>query len=67
MSNELSNPASSTSTHQTRQRAVGRGFGLPVSWRGVLEYTDFRNFITVVNKARQGLRQQRSHGDRPFR
>ena len=52
MSNELSNAASSTFERIKRVNERGGEFWSARELGKVLEYSDFRNFIGVINKAR---------------
>src|SRR6266567_2627298 len=53
MNNELSNSATSTFERIKRVNDRGGEFWSARELARVLEYSDFRNFITVINKARQ--------------
>src|SRR5438105_5505497 len=53
MSDELTSPASNTFERIKRVNERGGEFWSARELGRVLEYTDFRNFITVLNKARQ--------------
>lgn len=53
MSNELSAPASTIFERIKRVNERGAEFWSARELARVLEYADFRNFITVINKARQ--------------
>lgn len=53
MSDELSSPAANTFERIKRVNDRGGEFWSARELARVLEYTDFRNFITVINKARQ--------------
>ena len=53
MSNELTSPASNTFERIKRVNEHGGEFWSARELARVLEYTDFRNFITVVTKARE--------------
>lgn len=53
MSNELTTAASSTFERIKRVNEHGGEFWSARELARVLEYTDFRNFVTVINKARE--------------
>src|SRR5258705_5204878 len=53
MNNELSSPGSNTFERIKRVNDRGGEFWSARELARVLEYSDFRNFITVINKARQ--------------
>src|SRR5438445_4778264 len=53
MSNELTTTASNTFERIKRVNERGGEFWSARELAKVLEYSDFRNFITVINKARQ--------------
>src|SRR5216684_7203970 len=53
MSDELTSPAANTFEQIKRVNERGGEFWSARELAKVLEYSDFRNFITVINKARQ--------------
>ena len=53
MSNELTTPASNTFERIKQVRAEGAEFWSARDLARVLEYTDFRNFVAVITKARE--------------
>jgi DNA-damage-inducible protein D len=62
MSNELSTTASSTFERIKRVNEQGGEFWSARELAKVLEYSDFRNFISVINKARQAC----TNSERPI-
>ena len=67
MSNELTTPASNTFERIKRVNEHGSEFWSARELARVLEYTDFRNFITVINKAREVCANSGRAIPRPFR
>ncbi len=59
MNNDPSTPASSTFERIKRVNERGGEFWSARELARVLEYSDFRNFITVINKARQACTHSR--------
>src|SRR5438445_9167381 len=59
MSNELTTTASSTFERIKRVNERGGEFWSARELARVLEYSDFRNFITVISKARQACTNSR--------
>src|SRR6266446_1505432 len=59
MNNEPSTPAASTFERIKRVNERGGEFWSARELSRVLEYSDFRNFITVINKARQACTNSR--------
>ena len=53
MSDELTSPAANTFEQIKRVNQAGAGFWSARELARVLEYTDFRNFIAVIAKARE--------------
>ena len=46
--------------------ADGNEYWLARQLAGVLEYSQYRHFLPVIERAKGSLRQQRANGDRPF-